>query len=288
MFPRKTALIFDGQSIEYSEMETRCNRLAHAMIERGVRRGDRVAIWLENSPEVIIALFAALKAGAIFVVLNSTTKAEKIEYALNNCRARALVTDRRRADSFQKHWSVVPHLEMAWIVGQSERIDVQPTDKSLASLSRDLENHALPSSPPKKHAIDIDLAALIYTSGSSGVPRGVMMTHLSMISAANSITTYLESTSDDIVLNFLPLSFDYGLYQVLMAFKCGATLVLERSLGYRFAVIETLLREKITGFPIVPTIASVLLQMNLKGREFPHLRYITNTAAVLPVDKIRQ
>jgi len=288
MFPRKTALIFDGQRIEYSEMETRCNRLAHAMIARGVRRGDRVAIWLENSPEVIIALFAALKAGAIFVVLNSTTKAEKIEYALNNCRARALVTDRRRADSFQKHWSVVPHLEMAWIVGQSERIDVQPIDKSLASLSRDLENHALPSSPPKKHAIDIDLAALIYTSGSSGVPRGVMMTHLSMISAANSITTYLESTSDDIVLNFLPLSFDYGLYQVLMAFKVGATLLLERSFTFPHLVLAAAGRERITGLPIVPTVAALLLQMDVSQYDLSSLRYVTSTASALPTEHIRK
>jgi len=88
-FPGKTALIFDGQHLAYNEIETRCNRLAHVMVERGLRPGDRVAIWLENSPELVIALFAVLKAGAVFLVLNSTTKAEKVEYVLNNCRARA-------------------------------------------------------------------------------------------------------------------------------------------------------------------------------------------------------
>jgi long-chain acyl-CoA synthetase len=287
-FPDKTALIFDRQRIKYSEIETRCNRLAHAMVERGLRPGDRVAIWLENSPEVVIALFAALKAGAVFLVLNSTTKAEKIEYLLNNSRARALVTDRRRAHSFQKHWSIVPHLEMAWIAGASERIDAQPIGKSLASLSQDFEDHALPSSPPEKHAIDVDLAALIYTSGSAGVPRGVMMTHLSMISAANSITTYLESTSDDIVLNFLPLSFDYGLYQVLMAFKVGATLLLERSFTFPHLVLEAAVRERITGLPIVPTVAALLLQMDISQYDLSSLRYVTSTGAALPTEHIRR
>jgi len=287
-FPDKTALIFDRQRIKYSEIETLCNRLAHAMVERGLRPGDRVAIWLENSPEVVIALFAALKAGAVFLVLNSTTKAEKIEYVLNNSRARALVTDRCRAHSFQKHWSIVPHLEMAWIAGPSERIDAKPIGKSLASLSQDFEDHALPSSPPKKHAIDVDLAALIYTSGSAGVPKGVMMTHLSMISAATSITTYLESTSDDIVLNFLPLSFDYGLYQVLMAFKVGATLLLERSFTFPHLVLEAAVRERITGLPIVPTVISLLLQMDISRYDLSSLRCITSTGSALPTAHIRR
>ena len=287
-FPDKTALIFDRQRIKYSEIETRCNRLAHAMVERGLRPGDRVAIWLENSPEVVIALFAALKAGAVFLVLNSTAKAEKIEYVLNNSRARVLVTDCRRAHSFQKHWSIVPHLEMAWIAGASERIDAQPIGKSQASLSQDFEDHALPSSPPEKHAIDVDLAALIYTSGSAGVPRGVMMTHLSMISAATSITTYLESTPDDIVLNFLPLSFDYGLYQVLMAFKVGATLLLERSFTFPHLVLEAAVRERITGLPIVPTVISLLLQMDISRYDLSSLRRITSTGSALPTSHIRR
>ena len=287
-FPGKIALIFEGQRISYSEIETRCNRLAHAMVERGLQRGDRVAIWLENSPELVIALFAALKAGAVFLVLNSTTKSEKVEYVLNNCRARALITDRHHARAFYAHWSAVPHLEMAWIADELEMIDAQPIGKSLVSLHQDFESHALPPSPPVKRAIDIDLAALIYTSGSSGVPKGVMMTHLSMISAATSITTYLESTCDDIILNLLPLSFDYGLYQVLMAFKVGATLLLERSFTFPHPVLEAAVRERITGLPIVPTIAALLLQMDVRRYDLSTLRYVTSTGAALPAEHIRR
>ena len=142
--------------------------------------------------------------------------------------------------------------------------------------------------PPPKRAIDIDLAALIYTSGSTGNPKGVMLTHLNMVSAATSITTYLENTPDDIILNVLPLSFDYGLYQVLMAVKIGGTVVLERSFAYPQAVIRKLIEERVTGFPLVPTMSAILLQMDLSEIRLVQLRYITNTAAALPTEHILQ
>src|ERR671934_21646 len=110
---------------------------------------------------------------------------------------------------------------------------------------------------------------VIDTSGSTGSPKGVMMTHRNILTASTSITTYLENTPDDIILSVLPLSFDYGLYQVLMGFKFGGTVVLERAIGYPYVLLETIRRERVTGFPIVPTIASVLLQLNLKAQQFP-------------------
>jgi long-chain acyl-CoA synthetase len=115
-----------------------------------------------------------------------------------------------------------------------------------------------------------------------------MLTHLNMVSAATSITTYLGNRADDIILSVLPLSFDYGLYQALMAFKVGATLVLERSFTYPHAVLERLVRDRITGFPLVPTMAAILLQMDLSKYDFSGLRYVTNTAAALPVEHIRK
>jgi len=110
-----------------------------------------------------------------------------------------------------------------------------------------------------------------------------MMTHENVVAAATSITTYLENTPDDIVLNVLPLSFDYGLYQVLMAAKVGATLVLEKSFAFPHAILERMRAERVTGFPLVPTMAALILQMkDIEPDSFPHLRYITNTAAALP------
>ena len=102
---------------------------------------------------------------------------------------------------------------------------------------------------------------LIYTSGSTGRPKGVMMTHRNIDAAATSITTYLENTPDDIILNVLPLAFDYGLYQLLMAVKLGATLVLEKSFAFPQAIFDRMRKEKVTGFPLVPTMAAMILQM---------------------------
>jgi acyl-CoA synthetase (AMP-forming)/AMP-acid ligase II len=116
-----------------------------------------------------------------------------------------------------------------------------------------------------------------------------MLTHLNMISAATSITTYLENVPEDIIINVLPLSFDYGLYQVLMAFKFGGTVVLEKSFTYPYEVIKKMVKEKVTGFPGVPTIFAILLQMDDLSRfDFSSLRYITNTAAPLPVPYIKR
>src|SRR5213075_3012060 len=108
--------------------------------------------------------------------------------------------------------------------------------------------------PPPRRSVDVDLAAIIYTSGSTGDPKGVMLTNRNMLTAATSITTYLENVEDDVILGVLPLAFDYGLYQMIMAFKMGARLVLERSFTFPGQVLATMVAEKVTGFPGVPTI----------------------------------
>jgi len=133
------------------------------------------------------------------------------------------------------------------------------------------------------HPAGIDIATIIYTSGSTGEPKGVISTHANVIAAATSITQYLENVETDIILCVLPLSFDYGLYQILMAFMFGGTVVLERAFVYPYKVIERLLAERVTGFPLVPTMAAILLQMeDLYQKDFDSLRYVSNTAAALP------
>jgi long-chain acyl-CoA synthetase len=127
------------------------------------------------------------------------------------------------------------------------------------------------------------LASLIYTSGSSGKPKGVMMSHLNMVSAANSITQYLENNQQDIILDTLPLSFDYGLYQVLMAFKVGGTVILEDGFVFPEKVIQLVIREKVSGWPMVPTIVAMLCKLkDIDKHDFSNLRYITSTGQALP------
>lgn len=285
--PEKIALVCGRKRLTYREIEERANRLAHSLIAQGVKRWDRVAIFLDNSAEAVVSIFAILKAGAVFLVLNPTIKAGKLTYVLNNCRARGLMMPASKLAAMQEMLADTPHLESVWLAGC-----VNPSQpvygKRFVALDPVLDDTGLPVQPPPKQCIDIDLAALIYTSGSTGRPKGVMLTHLNIVSAATSITTYLENTPEDVIINLLPLAFDYGLYQVLMAFKVGATLVLERSFTYPHAVLQTVARENVTGLPIVPTICAILLQLDLSAYRFPALRYITNTAAALPTDHIRR
>lgn len=165
-------------------------------------------------------------------------------------------------------------------------------DQSTASIiTFDEALHNFPDTQPIPKNIDLDLACLIYTSGSTGDPKGVMSDHSNMIFAASSIISYIQNTQDDIVIDVLPLSFDYGLYQLLMVFKFGGTLVLERSFAYPAAILKRMVDERVTGFPGVPTVFVLLLQMDLSPYDLSSLRYLSNTAAALPpshIEHLRQ
>lgn len=285
--PEKTALVCGDRRLTYREIDVEANRLAHALIESGVERGDRVAIFLDNSVEAVVSVFAVLKAGAVFMPVNPTTKTDKLTYILNNSRAKALIGLGRKLGALGEVWEHTSHLAVVIGVGSAP---AEPGDghKRFESYEERIAEWARRSTPPAKRCIDIDLASLIYTSGSTGNPKGVMLTHLNMVSAATSITTYLEMRESDVVVNVLPVSFDYGLYQVLMTFKVGGTLILEKSFAYPHAVLELMAREKVTGFPIVPTIAAILLQTDVSGYDLSSLRYLTNTAAALPTEHIQR
>ncbi|HZP63071.1 MAG TPA: AMP-binding protein [Terriglobales bacterium] len=283
--PDKIALVCGARRLTYSEIERLSNQLAHALLERGVQRWDRIVVYAGNTVETATSIFAILKAGGVFVVVNPTTKPDKLAYILNNCRATVLITTERLLPLAAVAARETSHLHSVLVAGAT-RLPPPPDGQRWISLPTIMANQPIQRCPRKN--IDLDLAALIYTSGSTGRPKGVMVTHLNIVSAATSITTYLKNTPDDVILNVLPLSFDYGLYQLLMAFKIGAALVLEQSFAYPHAILETLVRENVTGFPIVPTICSILLQLDLATYSFPNLRYITNTAAVLPAEHIRK
>lgn len=288
--PEKTAIVTSKGRMSFFELEAAANRLAHALRDLGVEYGDRIAIFMDNSIEAVVSIFAVLKSDCVFLVVNPTTKAEKLSYILNNCRARGVITHRSKIKVVSEACSKASSPRFIITAGMTEKgaegLQGEPKGEAqILSLEKVVEGK--PETKPERKTIDIDLASLIYTSGSTGNPKGVMMTHQNMVSASTSITTYLENTEDDIILNVLPLSFDYGLYQVIMAAQFGGTVVLERSFLYPYAVINLLKEEKVTGFPIVPTISAILLQMKeLKNERFEHLRYITNTAAALPVSHI--
>jgi len=280
--PEKTALINQNKRLTYIEIENAANSIAQALLHYGLQSQDRVAIYLENSVESVMSIFGALKASGIFVVINSQTKAPKIEYILNDCQVKTLVTNTSHLKEIANVLSNCPHLNSIILTDRGNHAN------SFIHLHQKIFSFyyalsSFPNKPPKNNSIDVDLASLIYTSGSTGNPKGVMLTHLNIVSAATSIIEYLKNTDRDIIINCLPLSFDYGLYQILMTFKFGGTVVLERSFLYPYQIIDLIMKEKVTGFPIVPAIAAILLRLkNLHKYDFSSLRYITNTAQALP------
>ena len=286
-FPDKVALVCSNERLTYREIEERSNRLAHALMAAGVQRGDRLAICLENSPEAVISVFATLKAGAVFLLLNPSMKVEKLTYVLNNCRATALILSDRKMEAIRDCWEQTAHLRTVYVKGDLGSAPAG-TGRQFLSLEEVWTGDAHRAAPPRSQNIDLDLAALLYTSGSTGKPKGVMLTHRNICSAADSVTAYLGNTPQDVILNLLPLFFGYGLYQVLMTFQCGGTVVLERSFAFPHTTLEKIGRERVTGLAIVPTVAALLLQMDLTPYDFSTLRYVTNAGAALPVEYVRQ
>ena len=280
-FPDKTALVCEEQRLTYSQIEEQCNRLAHGLIATGVKRGDRVALFLDNSVESVLSIFAVLKAGAVFTVVNPAMKSEKLTHILNNSGARVLITESKKMAAIQSCWEHKSHVETVLAVGNRMEYTAAGR-KRLVGWDDLMAEQAGGVETPPKHNIDIDIAALIYTSGSTGNSKGVVVTHLNMVSASTSVIGYLENSADDIILNVLPLSSSYGLYQVLTGFMVGGTVVLERSFTYPQAALQRLMKERVTGLAIVPTVAAVLLQTDLTEYCFPSLRYITNAGAALP------
>ncbi len=279
--PGKVGLICDGYRLTYAQIEARANRLANALRAHGLGRGDRVVIYLPNTVELVISIFATLKAGGVFVVVNHSTKLDKLAYILNNCQARALITSGRQADVARQLAQEVSSLQVTVLTSPAE--PEPPRLLSFEAIQSDFPPQRLP-----KINIDLDLACLIYTSGSTGDPKGVMSDHSNVVFAASSIIEYLGNVESDIVIGLLPLSFDYGLYQLLMVFKFGGTLVLERGFTYPAAILKRIQEERVTGFPGVPTIYAVLLQMDLSPYDLSSVRYLTNTAAALPSSHITQ
>ena len=283
--PAKIALVCDQQRYTYAEVAIRVARLARLLRTRGVKRGDRVALYLDNGIELISAVYAALRIGAVFMPVNALTKQDKLAYLLNDARASVLITHSDLGWVWQGACAANAAIHTCLVAGPEKA----PADTAARFLPYPGPEAQFDGPDVEPATIDQDLAGIIYTSGSTGDPKGVMLTHLNMVSAACSVSTYLGMREDDVTICALPLAFDYGLYQLLMSVKTGGTLVLEPSFSFPLKILELMVRERVTVFPGVPTMFSLL--MNLRGLDrfdLSSLRMITNTAAALSEAHIRR
>lgn len=278
---KRVAVVHEKGRTSYAELDALADRFAAALIGgAGFARGDRCVLFLGNQIETAVGIFGTLRASGVFSVINPSTKASKLTYLLQDCEAVVLVTEASLLQVALTAAAEASSVSRIVVVGGTSVASAIAYDDFMAKA---------PSSAPPSHGIDIDLAMLVYTSGSTGRPKGVMMTHRNVEFAARSITTYLESRHDDIVLSVLPLSFDYGLYQLLMAVMMGSTLVLEKTFAFPQKILPLLESERITGFPLVPTMAALMVQLrNFNSAWATTVRFITNTAAALPPAHIRK
>lgn len=279
--PDKPAVICGSDVRTFARIDSESDSVARELQEAGIVRGDRVAIMMDNSPELVISLFSVLKAGGVFVIVNPTTKAAKLEYILNDCGVAALVAAPGVAGVVG---SIRQRVAALGTVIWTEKPGDAGDDRSFSEILSD--SRGRPSDPG---LIDQDLCTIIYTSGSTGHPKGVMLTHRNMANTAWSISTYLGNVPEDVVINVLPLSFDYGLYQVITGARVGFTVVLEPSFAYPYRILQRMAECHVTGLPGVPTIFARLLEMApFDGLDLSSLRYLTNTAAAFPPAHIRR
>ena len=269
-FPEREAIRFEGVSWSYAGLNARANQLMHALRARGIGRGDRVALYLPNIPEFAVCYLGALKAGAIAVSLNALLKAEEVEYILDDSGAVALFTV----------GELLPHVPtdecplLQHVVVCAGDAGGRPTlDDWLAGGAR--EGRATEQDPA-------DPAVLLYTSGTTGNPKGATLTHGNVVSNAWTTAHHAGYRGDDRLLLCLPLFHVFGQNFVMNgAFTAGATLVLQR----RFdpdRLLDAVGRERVTMFFGVPTMYIHLLNLDLPPAALASLRYDFSAAATMP------
>lgn len=271
--PERTAIVAGGRRYSYCELREQSLRLARALQELGLRRGDRVIVQLDNSWEAAVAVYGILLAGGVFSLVGSQTKPAKLAFLLDDAQAAVLICEPRVAGGLTAAGGRPRSLRSVIVRGAGGK----------GSLSLDDLLVSAEAAPADPGTIPLDLAALIYTSGSTGHPKGVMMTHQSMLFTAESVSRSLRLSAEERILCFLPLSFDYGLYQLLMAVHLGAALVLERSFAYPAHVLARARDEQVTVFPGVPTVfAAILSRERTDELHLESVTRVTNTAAAMP------
>ncbi|MFM1822751.1 MAG: hypothetical protein RI967_1017 [Planctomycetota bacterium] len=278
--PRATALVDGDRTLSWRELESLTASRAEELTRSGVARGDRVAVAGANSLETTVALLAVLRAGAVLVPIPAEIRAPRLAAILGDARPSAMIAPppilEMAADLRVHSESRDPHaIALGAGFAEPPRGAPRATDAPAARCARD---HG---------AIDADLAAILYTSGSTGEPKGVMLTHANLENTTGAIANYLALGADDRVAIPVPIVFSYGLAQLLSALRVGATVILERSFVYPFELLRRVERHAASVLVSVPTLAARLVDLlpRLAAThpiELGALRAVTNAAAALP------
>jgi amino acid adenylation domain-containing protein len=258
------ALLDRDDPYTYAALRHRAMATAEALARRGVRPGDRVAIFLERGLDAAAAFFGVVALGAVAVNVNETLRPRQIEHIVSHAGARVLITS-------------------------AELLARQP--RSIAIEATVLDSAAVPHKPTAEltpvDRTGSDVAQIIYTSGSTGLPKGVTISHANLWAGVRSVTSYLDLAREDRIASLLPFSFDYGLNQLLCAVFVRAALVVERS-PIPQQIVATLRAQNVTVLPAVPPLWLQLLGVEeFRTHPLPALRIMTNTGGRIPTDAVR-
>ncbi len=282
--PEATALLFKDQAFNYGELRERVDAVADGLLNAGIGRGERVAVYLPKQPETVFGLFGAAAAGACFVPVNPLLKPRQVAHILPHCNVKVLVTSAPRLETLLPVLDDCPDLHTIVLVEDTMPESAQGLSRTLTSFAAFCEARGDGLSPHR--AIDTDMCAILYTSGSTGNPKGVVLSHRNMVAGAQSVASYLGNTPGDRLLAVLPLSFDAGLSQLTTAFSVGASVVLMDYLLPR-DVVRAVTRYTVTGLAAVPPLWNQLKDLDWTDQAANSLRYITNTGGAMPVPTTR-
>ncbi|MDR0703023.1 MAG: acyl-CoA ligase (AMP-forming), exosortase A system-associated [Azoarcus sp.] len=276
--PDAPALRMNGETLDYGRLAHAVEALGGGLLRLGLARGARVAVWLDKRFETVIACFAAAAAGGVFVPVNPVLKPAQVGHILADSGAHTLVTSPERFATLAETFAACSELRHIVLTGGVEQTNIHADQAVAVHIWDDLLSAA---SGGGHRVIDADMTAILYTSGSTGLPKGVALSHRNMVAGAQSVAHYLENRADDVLLAALPLSFDAGFSQLTTAFAVGARVALLNYLLPR-DVLKAMERERVTGLTAVPPLWIQLAQLTWPPGIGEHLRYFANTGGHLP------
>ncbi len=279
LFPKKQAILFAGESIAYGELYQRACRLSSALEQvTHVKRGDRVALFLPNWPEFITAYYAVVRLGAIAVSLNVMLKHDEVKFILNDSESSVLITANKLIEQVPDAREV-PSLKKILCVDKPQRADVFPLEDFLALASGETSAADLANN---------DGAAILYTSGTTGKPKGALLSHGNIISNIQATRHHTQMASDDRLICYLPLFHCFGQNFIMnAALDAGATLVLHERFQAE-EILESVKSHRVSMFFGVPPVYQHLLAEPNIEEYFRTVRYCFTAAAPMPVVVARQ
>jgi amino acid adenylation domain-containing protein len=286
-FPDRDALVMEPRRISYAALEAAANRFARSLRDRGVRRGDRVALWLPKCPEAVAAIYGAMKAGAAYVPVDPGAPPARLAYIARDCDVAALVTRADRAAGLEALARDLPSLRGVWLA------DAAAAPPALASVPveswADLDGEE--PADPGTDAVEQDLAYILYTSGSTGEPKGVMLSHRNAMSFVEWCGDTFEIRADDRLANHAPFHFDLSVFDLYAAARAGAAVypVPPRLLPFPAAIVQLYARCRLSVWYEVPS--SLVLFLNSGGlaeADLSALRLLLFAGEVFPSKYLRQ